>query len=683
MSRQRSRCASPGHVGLGALACLPLLLASPLAHSDPTATTSGSLPTVSVKAPRSVPARTDKSVTVITRDAIERSPATTLTDLLATEANLAVQSFYGSDAKAGIDMRGMGDTATSNVLIVVDGERLNEYDLSGADLSSLALTQIERIEVVRGGGAVRHGPGAVAGVIEITTRRPEPGPAQGRIGASIGSFNGRAAHAAVEGGSGALAARVQASHQHTDGHRDNSAYWSNKASGEVRLNPTLDDGLTLDAFARMSTSRDRHGLPGPLSIDVLRGSRHDRQQTNAPFDRGETRDDRLGIGLAIDGQTGRLGLQWLRRDRHNPYLLGFTPIEGFDLDQQIDWSISEVRSRREEWQLTQVWNTQWAGLPQSVELGAVWSDGRYRRSEGGVAPPDKLMTGEARSASHYADLNLTPWAHWRLHAGARQDRMDVDQVFYSFGSLDSAQVQRWRVSSTELGLSWRARADMEPYASLSRHTRLPNLDELALATPDLRPQSGRTREVGLRYTPSAAWKLSLSTFRMVIDDEIYFGPTEPQGLSLNRNFPWRTVRRGAEADAQWQVIPDRWQVRAQAAYVKPTFAGLGTDIPLVARRTYSLSSTVALPHRLEWTLTVRASSRRHDGNDWLNELPTLRAYQVADTLLSWDRPAGVAGLRVQLGIQNLLNEVYTTKAYSQTVYPMPGRSFRLSLQWAL
>ncbi len=114
-------------------------------------------------------------VTIITPEDIERSGATTVGMLLSQEANLNLQSF-GGDRNAAIDIRGMGETAVSNVLVLVDGVRLNESDLTGADLSSVPLAQIERIEILRGGGAVRYGNGAVGGVINIITRRPVPGP---------------------------------------------------------------------------------------------------------------------------------------------------------------------------------------------------------------------------------------------------------------------------------------------------------------------------------------------------------------------------------------------------------------------------------------------------------------------------------------------------------------------------
>ena len=96
-----------------------------------------------------------RSVAVITRADIERGTSGNLVDLLAREANVNLRSFFGNDKSAGVDIRGMGDTFVSNVLVLVDGVRINASDLSGADFASIPLDQIERVEIVRGANAVR------------------------------------------------------------------------------------------------------------------------------------------------------------------------------------------------------------------------------------------------------------------------------------------------------------------------------------------------------------------------------------------------------------------------------------------------------------------------------------------------------------------------------------------------
>lgn len=646
-------------------------------HAAQPTSDEAAVPAVTVKGRRSQ-APASNNVTVITADDIAKSPATTVVGLLAAEANLTVQDYYGNDKKAGVDMRGMGATAMSNVLIVVDGERLNETDQSGPDLSTLMLSQIERIEVIRGGGSVRHGPGAVGGVIEITTRRPKPGPAQARLGVGVASYGGRMALASVEGGQGDVAARLQAGYQQGDGYRENSAYWSNKLAGELCWTPVVSAG-SLDAHVRASLSKDRHGLPGPLAVDVLDGSERDRRKSRAPYDHGATDDLRVSAGLAYDhADWGRTSLNYQRRDRRNPYLLGFEPVPGFPLDEQVKFQMSEIVSNRDEWQLTHEWSTTVAGLPQNILVGSIWGEGGYRRRENDLDEPLRDMQGQVRTRAGYVDAKLSPLQGMQVHAGLRWDGMRVDQQRFQFGELDAQTVRRWGQRSSELGWSWRVAPAWEPFVSVSRHIRQPNLDDLAKATDDLRPQRGRTREAGLRFEPSSELRATVSAFDMRIDDEIYYDAV----ASVNGNFPWPTHRKGGDADVRWQVLPTL-RLRMQWAYVSPRFVGQGSDLPLVPRRTRSAAAQWQFQPGWSWSWSARHVSERYDGNDLANVQRPLKPYTVVDTQVQAETRWGKDTLTWTLGVQNLFDEVYTTQAYSQTVYPMPGRRAFMFVQWAM
>src|SRR4030043_2436458 len=118
---------------------------------------------------RKVPA----NVTVITREEIERSNAKATVDLLRYEVGLVVRDFTGNGKTATVDIRGLGETGPLNTLVLVDGRRVNEIDLSGVDWTQIPLDQIDRIEIIRGPGSVLYGDNAVGGVINIITKKPE------------------------------------------------------------------------------------------------------------------------------------------------------------------------------------------------------------------------------------------------------------------------------------------------------------------------------------------------------------------------------------------------------------------------------------------------------------------------------------------------------------------------------
>ena len=113
------------------------------------------------------------NVTVITAEDIRQSAAKTVPDLLSEQAGIAIHDFFGNNAATTtVDLRGFGITGAQNTLILVDGRRVTDIDLSGVQWSAVPLAAIERIEIVRGSGAVLYGDGATAGVINIITKSP-------------------------------------------------------------------------------------------------------------------------------------------------------------------------------------------------------------------------------------------------------------------------------------------------------------------------------------------------------------------------------------------------------------------------------------------------------------------------------------------------------------------------------
>ena len=76
-------------------------------------------------------------------------------DLLAEQVGITLQDFFGNNAvSTSVDMRGFGVTGGQNTLILLDGRRLSDIDLSSVQWSSVPLSSIERIEILRGTGSV-------------------------------------------------------------------------------------------------------------------------------------------------------------------------------------------------------------------------------------------------------------------------------------------------------------------------------------------------------------------------------------------------------------------------------------------------------------------------------------------------------------------------------------------------
>jgi len=129
-----------------------------------------------------------ESLTVITREQIDRLGVGTGPDLLRQVPGVQVDQLGGPGGISLVYIRG---SDPNHVLVLVDGIRVNDPTNSrggGFDFSSLDPSQIERIEVLRGAASAIYGADAMGGVINIVTRKAEPG---GSVSAAAGGLGYR------------------------------------------------------------------------------------------------------------------------------------------------------------------------------------------------------------------------------------------------------------------------------------------------------------------------------------------------------------------------------------------------------------------------------------------------------------------------------------------------------------
>jgi outer membrane cobalamin receptor len=115
------------------------------------------------------------NVTVITREQIESSAATNVSDLLLYEPGIIVKRpvGMGEGVPSDIDMRGIpGATAATRTLILVDGIPTNAAGTPFLILNEVPMESIERVEIVRGPYSNLYGPNAFGGVVNIITKKP-------------------------------------------------------------------------------------------------------------------------------------------------------------------------------------------------------------------------------------------------------------------------------------------------------------------------------------------------------------------------------------------------------------------------------------------------------------------------------------------------------------------------------
>lgn len=164
---------------------------------------------------------TGKVITVLDRTVLDRSHGKDLAQLLTEQAGIVVNGATSNPGKdKSIFFRG---AASNNTVILINGIPLSDPTGLGAafDLRLIPIDQIERIEILKGAQSTLYGSNAVAGVINIITRKGSPGkPAELYGSYAMGSYNTIKADAGLGGGNDKLRYNMGFSHLETKGISD-------------------------------------------------------------------------------------------------------------------------------------------------------------------------------------------------------------------------------------------------------------------------------------------------------------------------------------------------------------------------------------------------------------------------------------------------------------------------------
>src|SRR5581483_2919198 len=272
------------------------------------------LPVIDVIASRLGEGITGASTSIITAEDIARSPGTTIQDVLSQEAGIQTFSTSGGKNGAGttVDLRGFGATAASNTVVLLDGRRLTDVDISGIDFSTIPRDSIARIEITRGNsGAVLYGDGAVGGVINIVTKTGVGLRPTARVEGGFGSFNQYEINPSAAGSHGPFSVSVFGNAVNSDGYRVND--YVRQRNGVANLRYTGTEG---SAWFNISGDDQKLGLPGArlvtLTSSQLDSDRRGATTPNAFSTKtggnltfGVSRTIGQGVELILDGSLRR------------------------------------------------------------------------------------------------------------------------------------------------------------------------------------------------------------------------------------------------------------------------------------------------------------------------------------------------------------------------------------------
>lgn len=483
---------------LAALSALSLAGAADPAPPAPKAPPEATV-TVSAEAAPVAVTRTPAPVFILEAQEIQRLGVRTLADLMAAVQPGAVMPTGDAGAQTSAFLNG---TLSRNVVVLLDGVRLNDPTALSPDLGALSLTGIERVELILGPASVLYGSDAIGGVIALTSfgRGGEGTHGQAGLKGGTDGLRGASARIQVAGGAGWLSTGGEALRQ-ANGFPGDTYH---QAGGFLRMGARLG-AADLTAFYRNAgqTASIPFTTTGWPSMRTYQPDRetHARQESWGASLRWP-----LGPTLVLEDT-----LQALSGSTGDP--VDFAP------RQQV------LRDfRRTEDQLSLHW-TPTPGLRLSGRL-----EGRVDTSHAqNYYDPNTYAATPYRGEGH--DLAGALELRWTLAegldwvAGLRRDGAHRGLTRLDTGArtrVGSAEAGTWRT-----GLNWTLAPALRLYASAGQGFRVPNTVEFTLnaqaAAQDgtaypLLPERSRTVQIGATGQFGGHWEYRLEAQRTRISD---------------------------------------------------------------------------------------------------------------------------------------------------------------------
>ena len=597
------------------------------------------------------------TATVLDGAALRAEGVTHVADALRRVPGLAIVRTSSAGSQVALFLRG---AESDHVRVLVDGVPVNEPG-GTLDLGRLTLDDVERIEVVRGPASVLYGSEAMAGVIQVFTRRGGGAPLRAEVGG--GNYGTRRWSLGTDGRSAGWAWTVQGDRHHTDGILPfNNAYRNDGVSASIGTVAGRRSDLRLTGRFNGSTYRYPTDFAGQV---VDRNSERVDHRLLVGLDAGHRWSERLETRVQLSSSEAR--------PRTNDAPDG--PAD--TLDYYLAYYSRGVVVRR-----VADLRTNWrASASDVVTIGLEHARDTERSSDLGVTAVSE-ETSSFRAARENRALYAQAIGERRRLGYSVGGRVDENSAFGTFRTVRA-------------GASWRLGTASRLRASAGSAFKAPSFFEnfasgFTRGNPALRPERAASAELGIETVFGRGIALRATAFQQRFRDLIQYtglpaGPASPNYYNVAA-----ANAGGLELEA---ALPVWFGTRALLGYTwtatRVTDAGFDTGEGanfvaggrLIRRPAHQGSVQLVRPLAGTGTLSLAATylgdREDRDFSGWPAAPVVLPAVTTVDVGVEWPLAAtGGMRPRLQLRADNLLDARYEqVKGFAA-----PGRTWYMGLK---
>ena len=614
-----------------------------------------------------------KNTTIVTAQDIHNKGYNTIEEILKRTPGI---NFVNNGFGYIVDVRGQGvQGAAKNVKVLVDGSPLNILDMSHAilPLNSISVEDIEKIEIINGGGTVLYGGGTAGGVINVITKKTQEEPVKNKV------------------------------------YYQNSSFDTNKLGFGTSIK--FADNFLLDLGYeningngyRRGDKRDGENLRGGFTYNIadnqtlrFKATRYKEESKESDgITKAQLNKDRKQAGTTLtesdlDRTEYSLNYEIKPTDNLTFSLLGYNQKTIRDYDQEAPAG-----------RMTHKTDGQFKDRKTGVDL-----KGKYNYGSGNVIFGYEYIKNSSNRSSYGAmymrnrrlfptstvDIDLQKNTHSAFIQGRHSftDKFEgtlgyrYEHADYDIHRTDGRNVINKNTKKSnnayETGLNFKYSDTGNVYAKYERGYRSPSPTEMVdksitrgYVLNNLKSEKYDTYEIGIKDMIGPSF-VSLTGFYTNKNDEILIDMPSGHGLNWTYKNLQKTERKGVELFAEQYF--GTFRVNESVSYVDAKIskgADKNKKIPYVSKTKATLGANYEVLTGLNLTADLNYFSNSVDGN-----YEKIKGYSTTDLGVSY---AHKTGLGVQAGVKNVFGKKYYRYKNGDSYIPEAERTYYVGVSY--
>ena len=614
-----------------------------------------------------------KNTTIVTAQDIHNKGYNTIEEILKRTPGV---NFVNNGFGYIVDVRGQGvQGAAKNVKVLMDGSPLNILDMSHAilPLNSISVEDIEKIEIINGGGTVLYGGGTAGGVINVITKKTQEEPVKNKV------------------------------------YYQNSSFDTNKLGFGTSIK--FADNFLLDLGYeningngyRRGDKRDGENLRGGFTYNIsdnqtlrFKATRYKEESKESDgITKTQLNNDRKQAGTTLtesdlDRTEYSLNYEIKPTDNLTFSLLGYNQKTIRDYDQEAPAG-----------RMTHKTDGQFKDRKTGVDL-----KGKYNYGSGNIIFGYEYIKNNSNRSSYGAmymrnrrlfptstiDIDLQKNTHSAFVQGRHSltDKLEgtlgyrYEHADYDIHRTDGRNVINKNTKKSnnayETGLNFKYSDTGNVYAKYERGYRSPSPTEMVdksitrgYVLNNLKSEKYDTYEIGIKDMIGPSF-VSLTGFYTNKNDEILIDMPSGHGLNWTYKNLQKTERKGVELFAEQYF--GTFRVNESVSYVDAKIskgADKNKKIPYVSKTKATLGANYEVLTGLNLTADLNYFSNSVDGN-----YEKIKGYSTTDLGVSY---AHKTGLGVQAGVKNVFGKKYYRYKNGDSYIPEAERTYYVGVSY--